>query len=199
MNIAIASFKGGVGKTTTAIHIATFLGRLAPTLLIDGDPNESAHDYAEQGTMPFTVVRASDDYSPADFTHIVIDSEPRVSKEDLETLVAQMDLIIIPSQADATALRVLQKSIITLREMNAKNYKVLLTIVHPYPTADGKEAQEYLESLEIPVFSTVIRRYIAYSKASLLGISVDTVIDDRADAAWSDYENVAKEIINYDN
>ena len=37
MHVAVASFKGGVGKTTTAIHIAAYLQTLGPTLLLDGD------------------------------------------------------------------------------------------------------------------------------------------------------------------
>ena len=43
MIITIASFKGGVAKTTTAVHLAAYLQDRSPTLLIDGDP-ESKRD-----------------------------------------------------------------------------------------------------------------------------------------------------------
>lgn len=33
MIVTVISFKGGVGKTTTAIHLATLLQKKAPTLL----------------------------------------------------------------------------------------------------------------------------------------------------------------------
>src|SRR6186713_2293285 len=56
MIITIASFKGGVAKTTTAVHLAAYLQDLSPTLLIDGDPNRSATGWSRRGQLPFKVV-----------------------------------------------------------------------------------------------------------------------------------------------
>lgn len=40
---------GGVGKTTTAIHLATYLQTLAPTLLLDGDETCNATAWRDNG------------------------------------------------------------------------------------------------------------------------------------------------------
>jgi chromosome partitioning protein len=50
MIYAVVNTKGGVGKTTTAVHLATMLARTERTLLIDGDPQASAASWA--GTRP---------------------------------------------------------------------------------------------------------------------------------------------------
>jgi chromosome partitioning protein len=52
MIITVASFKGGVGKTT-AVHLATFFQQQGPTVLIDGDPNRSASAWHQRGALPF--------------------------------------------------------------------------------------------------------------------------------------------------
>lgn len=45
MIIAMACTKGGVGKTTAAVHVATMLARRGTTLLIDGDPSGVASQW----------------------------------------------------------------------------------------------------------------------------------------------------------
>ena len=40
--ISLASFKGGVGKTTVAVHLAGYLAARAPTCVVDGDRTRNA-------------------------------------------------------------------------------------------------------------------------------------------------------------
>ncbi len=54
--ITAASFKGGVGKTTTALHLATYFHSKAATLLVDGDLNRSALDWTNRGSLPYTSI-----------------------------------------------------------------------------------------------------------------------------------------------
>jgi chromosome partitioning protein len=51
--LTITGYKGGVGKSTTAIHLATFLSEQGKTILVDGDQNRTALAWAARGSLPF--------------------------------------------------------------------------------------------------------------------------------------------------
>ena len=196
MIITVASFKGGVAKTTTAIHLAAYLHSLGQTLLIDGDPNRSASGWAKRGDLPFKVIdeRQAAKYAK-NYQHIVIDTQARPEQEDLEALVEGCDLLVLPTTPDALSLDALMQTVDALKSLGALRYRILITRVPPKPRRDGEEAREMLTEAGLPVFKGSIRDAVAFQKAALAGVPVNKVSDPRAKMAWRDYQHIAQEVI----
>lgn len=202
MIVTIASYKGGVGKTTTAVHIAAYLQRFAPTLLIDGDAIRAATKWSQRGSgsaFPFKVV---DETQTAKYArqyvdgHIVIDTEANPSNVDFAQVADGCDLLVIPAVPETTATDGLSYTLSKLHEIGNDRYRVLLTKVPPRPRMDGVYLREQLVQNNIPVFGAEVPQLVAFDKASAEGVPVYEVKDDRAARAWESYEAAGKEIYN---
>jgi len=199
MIITTASFKGGVAKTTTAIHLAAYFQAKGQTLLIDGDNNRSATRWAERslerGGLPFKVVgvNQSAKYSKG-CEHFVIDTEASADEEELREIVDGCDLLILPTTPDTMSLDALIQTVELLRTLGIDKYRVLLTRVPPPPRREGEEAREFLAEAGFPLFKGKIREAVAFQKAANEGVLVHQVSDRRARSAWSEYCAIGKEV-----
>jgi len=199
MIFTVTSYKGGVGKTTTAIHLAAYLQRLAPTLLVDGDAIRSATKWSQRSGgkgLPFKVVtHAQMVVHIRDYQHIIIDTEGNPTDDDFKDLASNCDLLVIPAVPESVATDGLTHTLAKLRGLGNQRHKVLLTMVPPKPRTEGQQLREMLISEGIPVFKTEIPRLAAFEKAAAEGVPVYAVKDDRnAARAWDAYDSVGKEI-----
>jgi chromosome partitioning protein len=203
--IAITSYKGGVGKTTSAIHLAGALVAAGERVLVaDGDANRSALRWAERAQrdgrpLPFPVVperaaaRAIQEHHPS---LVIIDTAARPSDEDLREIAEGAQLILVPTTCDQLSL---EGAASTLQAIGALGLStppqlaVLLTRVPPAPRRDGDEAAEAMTSVGVRVIGRV-PELVVFQRASEQATLAGHVRHENASRAAAAYAQAAKSL-----
>ena len=196
MILTVASYKGGAGKTTSAVHFAAYLNTLAPTLLLDGDRTKNAVNWGQRGDgFPFKIATVDHAAKLAkNFQHIVIDTGQRPEGADLKEAVDACDLLVIPATPSPLDADGLIQTIRALKQIGAERFRVLLTKVPPPPERDGVLLRQLLESEGVSVFKAEIPRLKAFEKAAGAGEIVSQTVDRNAVRAWESYAAAGKEL-----
>ncbi len=196
MIITIASLKGGVGKTTTAVHLSAYLQHQADTLLIDAAPNHSATGWGKRGKFPFDVV---DEWSsPGDrrhYAHVVIDTQLRPKPDELLALAESCDLLLLPTTLDVLALDALVILLENLKALSITHYQLLLTLVPSKPSRDAEQIKTILTNAQLPLCTTSIRQLSVFQKAAQTGVLVYDLKEPKALEAWDSYQQVGQELL----
>jgi len=124
MIVSIQNQKGGVGKTTLAIHLAFGLSGKSHVLLVDSDPQGSARDWAasRKDNLPFDLIAMDRPILHRDlpslakeYAYVIIDGPPRVSEIARSAILAS-DLVLIPIQPSPYDLWAAQETVKLVRE-----------------------------------------------------------------------------------
>jgi chromosome partitioning protein len=195
MIYACVNTKGGVGKTTTAVHLACMLASCGRTLLIDGDPQASAASWAawrreapERSPSPTTTclagkaILAEGKPLALGFEHVVIDAGGRDSV-GLRSSLLLAQRAIIPvgaSSLDAAAMSDLTTIVDLARDYNGDlDVRVLLTRIDPR-TKDTGEMLAFLQEQGLVVLEAKICERVAFRRAVGEGATVQEVGRDPA-------------------
>lgn len=184
MMISVQNQKGGVGKTTLAIHISHALVLKGfKVLLVDADPQGSARDWAaaRDALPPFPVVGLDRPTIhrdlPAlmkDFDHAVIDGPPRVSDLARSAIIAA-DLVVVPIQPSPYDVWAADEIIKLIQEASVFKEKLKSVFVinrKIVKTAIGRDVVEALEQYPIPVLKTTISQRVAFAESAATGSTV---------------------------
>lgn len=196
--IAIISRKGGVGKTSTAIHFAALLAQQGQrTLLIDGDDRAYATTWASTGQgMPFEVDGVGGLMRVGEYDAVVIDSQADPSEQEITTLGRNVTHIVLPTVPEAQSVSGLAQTISVLDRAGVPRGRlaVLLTMDTRVGAAT-QEAREALTGLGLRVLGQTIRDTVAFRHASGSGQLVHRVGSAAGKMAWLDYENALTELL----
>src|SRR5246127_570015 len=206
MIIAIANSKGGVGKSTVAVHLAAWLHEQGHSVtLADCDTQHSSSEWAKEAVPDLKAVRLPDpneilDKLPAlarQSDYVVADG-PGSNTETSRALLLRADLALVPCKASMLKVRALARATNVLRQaqdirggqpkavivlsMGGKTYRL---------TQDMKDAAA---ALELPMAKTALILRQIYADAPGQG-AVVWQLGARGREAAAEVEALFREVL----
>lgn len=212
--IAFANPKGGAGKTTSALMLASELaGRGASIVIIDADPEKWISQWGQLPGRPTNVSIISDvtedtivdqiETAASEAQFVVIDLEGTASLM-VANAIGMSDLVIIPTQGSSMDAKGAAKTIRLIRNqarMARRDipHAVLLTRTSAAVASRAiRNVKEQLDQAGIPVFETSIVERAAYRDILDYGgllADLDTALVSNVDKAVINARAFAGEVV----
>lgn len=174
--IAVISQKGGAGKTTLALHLATAAAATGRnTAIIDLDPQASAAKWSDRREAELPVVisahasRLSRELARVEESGgelIILDTAPHSDSAALEAAKAA-DMVLVPCRPAILDLEAITNTLDLVRTVNA-NVHVVMNAVAAQGN-EAKEAAEAIAGLDVPVCPVQLVNRVAFSRALISG------------------------------
>ena len=201
MFITVSGQKGGVAKTCTSIHLASFWANANKDVcVVDADRNRSALAYGSRGQLPFKIVPVEAAAKATRTADIVItDGQASSDEEELKHLAFGSDLVLLPTAPQARSVELTVELASLLKNLNIL-HAVLLVKVDFRQHRIAEDARKALNNFNLNVLDGEIPLLSAFDKAENQGVGVLNAVDDRGRAdprrmtGWSAYCSIAKQI-----
>ena len=203
--IALIGNKGGAGKTTLAINLATVFHQQTATALFDADPQGSALHWSamfDNDGMPLVVDATENlgsvirDYQDQ-YQHIIIDCPPQLHSAQTRAALEHCHVAIIPvlpSPLDLWATVAVDEAINVAQSKNP-GLRPLLVINQLEPrTKLSRLVRDAITELNIPAAETALRRRAVYRASVLEGKSV-TQMGSKGSVAAEEINDLIAEVL----
>lgn len=187
LTIALINQKGGVGKTTVAIHLATeFTDAGKNVALLDLDPQASATEWGDvrenefphvESIQPARLGKTMEQLAEIGADVIVLDTAPHSEATALDA-ARHADIVIVPCQPSIMDLRAMAKTIGLLKLVKVPAFAVLNGVQH-HSISSAMEAEKTISRvLGLPVAPVSLGERIAYSRCLITGHAAQEIEPD---------------------
>lgn len=178
--VAIISQKGGAGKTTLALHLATssaLAGR--NTAIIDLDPQASAANWGDRRKAELPVVLSAHAsrlgheirrVEEMEGDLLIIDTAPHSDSAALEAAKAA-DLILVPCRPAILDIEAISTTLDLVKTTGTPIF-VVMNAVAPQGN-EAVEAADAIAGLDVRVCPVQLRQRVAFSRALISGQSAE--------------------------
>jgi chromosome partitioning protein len=207
--VVVTNEKGGVGKTTLAMHIAAGLHEIGKRpLLIDADPQNSLMTWVSQGEgdIPFPVANlagAGKNIAKeikkyvGTYDYIVIDGRPTVENDVIGLLLIIADLVLIPLKPSAMDF---QSTLTLLGEVGkAQNFNPDLKSALVLNQAEARrilarETQNAIHERNLTLLNTRVAPRECYPQSYAYGTTVFNMGDRASKQAAAEISALVEEV-----
>ena len=203
--------KGGVGKTTLSIHIASTLALAGNrVLLIDADEQRSALDWAASRDLdpifgvvgiPKNTIHKEVLLLRKNYDYIIIDGPPRIY-DVARSAIAASDIVLIPVQPspyDVWSAKEVVDLVNEVKEPLQIYKKIKAAFIINRKIANSIIGRDVTEALEqyanVPVLTSHITQRVSYAESAAVGTTA--IEEDPGSNAGNEIKKLTEEILKF--
>src|SRR5215212_3951782 len=175
--IALINQKGGVGKTTVALHLAAAFWQGGENVVVlDLDPQASASEWHDsrsvemphvESIQPARLAKVVDHTREIGAGVLILDTAPHAEATALDAARCS-DLVLVPCQPSIMDLRAMRKTVDLLKLVKVPAFAVLNSVT-PHGTVADEAAEMIETTLKLPVCPIRLGDRVAYNRCLISG------------------------------
>src|SRR5215211_7622842 len=175
--ISLINQKGGVGKTTVALHLAAAFWQGGQNVVVlDLDPQASASEWHDsrsaemphvESIQPARLAKVVEHTRDIGADILILDTAPHAEATALDAARCS-DLVLVPCQPSIMDLRAMRKTVDLLKLVKVPAFAVLNS-VPPHGTVADEAAEMIEATLKLPVCPIRLGDRVAYNRCLITG------------------------------
>ncbi len=181
--IGLINAKGGVGKTTCAVHLTYWLSQKGSVILVDADAQKSAATWLLDLNLSCQVCGDPEELQDLvpelaeKYDFVVVDGPAGLTAGEInKAIYYSVELVLVPCKPSGLDTAALSLVLRQIRQAQRRGRGLPHAALFLNQAVKGtlllREAQQYLSTLDFPILKTVIYHRQAIADAPGQGITV---------------------------